>query len=87
MGVDLSQRLFPDSLWELFAPLLPPFTPVRRAARPRRVTSGPLITAIAYVLTSGGCRRHLTETFGVSSSDGASPVHRVDLGGNVTSAG
>lgn len=66
MGVDLSQRLVPDGLWDLAAPLLPSFVP-----RPQGGGSAPLderavFTAVVYVLTSGCAWRHLPPTFGVS---------------------
>ncbi|WP_107102848.1 transposase [Streptomyces torulosus] len=53
MSVDLSQRLVPDGLWELAAPLLPSFT-----SRPQGGGTAPLdercvFTAVVYVLTSG----------------------------------
>ena len=66
VGVDLSQRLVPDGLWDLAAPLLPSF-----ASRPQGGGTAPLderavFTAVVYVLTSGCAWRHLPPTFGVS---------------------
>lgn len=66
VGVDLSQRLVPDGLWDLAAPLLPSFT-----SRPQGGGTAPLderavFTAVVYVLTSGCAWRHLPPTFGVS---------------------
>ncbi|WP_338674690.1 IS5 family transposase [Streptomyces sp. SCSIO 30461] len=66
MGADLSQRLVPDGLWELVAPLLPSFN-----SRPQGGGIAPLderavFTAVVYVLTSGCAWRHLPERFGVS---------------------
>ncbi|MEW2051593.1 transposase [Streptomyces sp. NPDC005476] len=66
MGVDLSQRLVPDGLGELVAPLLPSFN-----FRPQGGGTAPcderaVFTAVVYVLTSGCAWRHLPETFGVS---------------------
>jgi transposase len=66
VGADLPQRLVPDGLWELAAPLLPPFT-----SRPQGGGTAPLderagFTAVVYVLTSGCAWRHLPPTFGVS---------------------
>ncbi|MFJ5036208.1 transposase [Streptomyces sp. NPDC088560] len=66
MGVGLSQRLVPDELWALVAPLLPSF-----ASRPQGGGTAPcderaVFTAVVYVLTSGCAWRHLPETFGVS---------------------
>ncbi|MFD5430299.1 IS5 family transposase [Streptomyces sp. NPDC127084] len=66
MGADLSQRLVPDGLWELVAPLLPSFN-----SRPQGGGTAPLderavLTAVVYVLTSGCAWRHLPETFRVS---------------------
>ena len=66
MSADLSQRLVPDGLWELVAPLLPSFN-----TRPQGGGTAPLdervvFTAVVYVLTSGCAWRYLPETFGVS---------------------
>lgn len=66
MSVDLSQRLVPDGLWELVAPLLPSFN-----SRPQGGGTAPLderavFAAVVYVLTSGCAWRYLPETFGVS---------------------
>ncbi|MGV9261316.1 IS5 family transposase [Streptomyces sp. NPDC003703] len=66
MGADLQQRLVPDGLWDLVAPLLPSF-----ASRPQGGGTAPLderavFTAVVYILTSGCAWRHLPETFGVS---------------------
>nr|WP_212732811.1 IS5 family transposase [Streptomyces sp. TP-A0874] len=66
MGADLSQRLVPDELWELVAPLLPSF-----AARPQGGGTAPcdvraVFTAVVYVLVSGCAWRHLPPTFGTS---------------------
>jgi len=66
VGADLSQRLVPDGLWGLAAPLLPSF-----ASRPQGGGTAPLderavFTAVVYVLTSGCVWRHLPSTFGVS---------------------
>ncbi|WP_432044335.1 IS5 family transposase [Streptomyces cadmiisoli] len=66
MGADLSQRLVPDELWKLVAPLLPSF-----AARPQGGGTAPcderaVFTAVVYVLTSGCAWRHLPPTFGTS---------------------
>lgn len=66
MGADLSQRLVPDGLWDLVAPLLPSF-----ASRPQGGGTAPLderavFTAVVYVLTSGCAWRHLPPAFGVS---------------------
>ncbi|GAA3827614.1 transposase [Streptomyces phyllanthi] len=66
MSAGLSQRLVPDGLWELVAPLLPSFN-----SRPQGGGTAPLderavFTAVVYVLTSGCAWRYLPETFGVS---------------------
>ncbi|MGG2463910.1 transposase [Streptomyces sp. RGM 3693] len=66
MDSDLSRRLVPDGLWEIVAPLLPPFThrPQGGGTAPRdeRV----VFTAVVYVLTSGCAWRQLPKTFDVS---------------------
>jgi transposase len=59
VGADLPQRLVPDELRELVAPLLPSF-----AARPQGGGTAPcderaVFTAVVYVLTSGYAWRHL----------------------------
>lgn len=66
VGADLSQRLVPDGLWELVAPLLSSFM-----SRPQGGGTAPrderaVFTAVVYVLTSGCAWRHLPETRGVS---------------------
>ncbi len=66
VGADLSQRLVPDDLRELVAPLPPSFT-----SRPQGGGTAPrderaVFTAVVYVLTSGCAWRHLPGTFGVS---------------------
>ena len=63
---ELSLRLVPDVLWEIVAPLIPPFV-----ARPQGGGSAPaddraVFTAIVYVLTSGCAWRHLPPSFGVT---------------------
>jgi transposase len=68
VSADLSQRLVPDDLWELVAPLLPSF-----ATRPQGGGSAPcdersVFTAVVFVLTSGCAWRHLPPTFGTSSA-------------------
>lgn len=68
MGADLSQRLIPDELWTLEAPLLPSF-----ADRPQGGGTAPcderaVFTAVVYVLTSGCAWRHLPPAFDTSSA-------------------
>ncbi|MEV7394716.1 transposase [Streptomyces sp. NPDC091215] len=82
MGADLSQRLVPDELWQLVAPLLPPF-----AARPQGGGSAPcderaVFTAVVYVLTCGCAWRHLPPDVRHLSRNGASPVHSVGCEGS-----
>ncbi|MFF2807054.1 transposase [Streptomyces sp. NPDC058000] len=66
MNSDLSRRLVPDGLWEIVAPLLPPFNhrPQGGGTAPRdeRVA----FTGVVYVLTSGCAWRQLPKTFDVS---------------------
>ncbi|WP_093775025.1 IS5 family transposase [Streptomyces sp. yr375] len=66
MGADLSQRLVPDGLWDLVAPLLPSFTPRRQGGGTSPLDERAVFTAVVYVLTSGCAWRHLPPTFGVS---------------------
>ncbi|PNV36452.1 IS5/IS1182 family transposase [Streptomyces sp. DH-12] len=66
MGVGLSQRLVPDELWSLVAPLLPPFASRPQGGGTAPVDERAVFTAVVYVLTSGCAWRHLPETFGVS---------------------
>ncbi|GGJ62340.1 transposase [Streptomyces brasiliensis] len=66
MGVDLSQRLVPDGLWGLVAPLLPPVPPRPQGGGTAPRDERAVFTAVVYVLTSGCAWRHLPETFGVS---------------------
>ncbi|WP_373429199.1 IS5 family transposase [Streptomyces sp. V4I23] len=66
MVVGLSQRLVPDELWSLVAPLLPSFTSRPQGGGTAPVDERAAFTAVVYVLTSGCAWRHLPETFGVS---------------------
>jgi transposase len=66
VGADLSQRLVPDGLWDLVAPLLPSFTPRRQGGGTAPVDERSVFTAVVYVLTSGCAWRHLPPAFGVS---------------------
>jgi transposase len=66
MGVDLSQRLVPDGLWELAAPLLPAFPLRRQGGGTAPLNGRAVFTAVVYVLTSGCSWRHLPPSFGVS---------------------
>ncbi|PNV36467.1 IS5/IS1182 family transposase [Streptomyces sp. DH-12] len=66
MGVGLSQRLVPDELWSLVAPLLPSFASRPQGGGTAPVDERAVFTAVVYVLTSGCAWRHLPETFGVS---------------------
>ena len=62
----MSRRLVPDELWELVAPLIPPFTPRRQGGGTAPVDDRAVFTAIVYVLTSGCAWRLLPPSFGVS---------------------
>lgn len=66
MGVDLSQRLVPDELWSLVAPLLPSFSSRPQGGGTAPVDERAVFAAVVFVLTSGCAWRHLPETFGVS---------------------
>ena len=65
-GDDLSRRLVPDGLWELVAPLLPPFAARRQGGGRAPVDERAVFTAVVYVLTSGCAWRHLPPSFGVT---------------------
>ncbi|MFF9757843.1 IS5 family transposase [Streptomyces sp. NPDC014344] len=62
----MSQRLVPDELWSLVAPLLPPFASRPQGGGTAPVDERAVFTAVVYVLSSGCAWRHLPETFGVS---------------------
>ncbi|MGJ3561188.1 IS5 family transposase [Streptomyces sp. INA 01156] len=66
MGVGLSQRLVPDELWSLAAPLLPSLSSRPQGGGTAPVDERAVFTAVVYVLTSDCAWRHLPETFGVS---------------------
>jgi transposase len=66
VGADLSQRLVPDGLWDLVAPLLPSFAPRRQGGGTAPLDERAVFTAVVYVLTSGCAWRHLPPTFGAS---------------------
>lgn len=66
VGLSLSQRLVPDELWALAAPLLPSFTSRPQGGGTAPVDERAVFTAVVYVLTSGCAWRYLPETFGVS---------------------
>ncbi len=68
VGLDLSRRLVPDGVWELVAPLLPPFSRRPQGGGTAPCDERAVFTAVVYVLTSGCAWRHLPETFGVSSA-------------------
>lgn len=65
MSSDLSQRLVPDDLWRLVAPLLPPFTPRPQGGGTAPRDERAVFTAVVYVLTSGCAWRHLPSDFGI----------------------
>lgn len=60
------QRLVPDGLWDLTAPLLPSFTPRSQGGGSAPADERAVFTAVVYVLTSGCAWRHLPPSFGVS---------------------
>ncbi|MFP1628123.1 IS5 family transposase [Streptomyces sp. 5K101] len=62
----MSQRLVPDDLWELVAPLPPPFSPRPQGGGTAPCDERAVLTAVVYVLTSGCAWRHLSPAFGVS---------------------
>ncbi|MFF4517913.1 IS5 family transposase [Streptomyces mirabilis] len=66
MVSDLSQRLVPDELWVLVAPLLPPFMPRPQGGGTAPCDERAVFTAVVYVLTSGCAWRYLPPTFGTS---------------------
>ncbi len=66
MSADLSQRLVPDGLWDLVAPLLPSFTPRLQGGGTAPLDERAVFTAVVYVLTSGCAWRQLPPIFEVS---------------------
>lgn len=65
-GDDLAQRLVPDELWELVAPLLPDFGRRQQGGGTAPVADRVVFTAVVFVLTSGCTWRDMPATFGVS---------------------
>ncbi|MGW1464671.1 transposase [Streptomyces sp. NPDC002308] len=65
MSSDLSQRLVPDDLWALVAPLLPAFAPRPQGGGAAPRDERAVFTAVVYVLTSGCAWRHLPSGFGI----------------------
>jgi transposase len=65
---DLSQRLVPDELWALAAPLIPGFDTRPQGGGTAPVDDRPVFTAIVFVLTSGCAWRYLPPSFGVTRS-------------------
>ncbi|MFG3107182.1 transposase [Streptomyces tendae] len=72
VGADPSQRLVPDELCELVAPLLPSFAPRPQGGGTAPCDERAVFTAVAYMLTRGCAWRHLPPTFGTSPAT----VHR-----------
>lgn len=68
VGADLTQRLVPDGLWDLVAPLLPSFASRPQGGGTALLDERAVFTAVVYVVTSGCAWRHLPPTFGVSSA-------------------
>lgn len=62
----LSQRLVPDELWELVAPLVPQFTPRPQGGGTAPAEDRAVFTAIVYVLSSGCSWRDLPPSFPVT---------------------
>ena len=65
----LAQRLVPDGLWALVAPLLPRFEPRRQGGGTAPVDDRAVFTAIVFVLTAGCAWRHLPPSYWVSPGD------------------
>lgn len=67
MSDDLAEKLVPDGLWELAAPLVPPFPPRPQGGGTAAIDDRAVFTAVVFVLTSGCAWRHLPPSFGVST--------------------
>ncbi|WP_367040162.1 transposase [Streptomyces sp. Je 1-332] len=65
MTNDLARRLVPDELWELTAPLLPPFAPRTQGGGTAPRDERAVFTSVVYVLTSGCPWRSTPSAFGV----------------------
>ncbi|MFD1662951.1 IS5 family transposase [Streptomyces caeni] len=66
MAVDLDRDLVPDGLWEIAAPLIPPFKPRRQGGGTAPVADRKVFCAIVYALTTSCAWRRLPPCFGVS---------------------
>ncbi|WP_406364619.1 transposase [Streptomyces sp. NBC_00645] len=66
MAVDLERELVPDGLWEIAAPLIPPFKPRRQGGGTAPVADRKVFCAIVYALTTSRAWRRLPSCFGVS---------------------
>lgn len=62
----LAQRLVPDELWEVVAPLIPAWSSRQQGGGTAPVDDRAVFTAIVFVLASGCAWRHLPPSFGVS---------------------
>lgn len=66
MAMDLERELVPDGLWEIVAPLIPPFKPRRQGGGTAPVADRTVFCAIVYALTTSCAWRRLPPSFGVS---------------------
>ncbi|MFC8163231.1 IS5 family transposase [Streptomyces sp. NPDC057293] len=66
MAVDLDRDLVPDGLWEIAAPLIPPFKPRQQGGGTAPVADRKVFCAIVYALTTSCAWRRLPPCFGVS---------------------
>ncbi|MFI7349497.1 IS5 family transposase [Streptomyces sp. NPDC049936] len=66
MAVDLDRDLVPDGLWEIAAPVIPPFKPRRQGGGTAPVADRNVFCAIVYALTTSCARRRLPPCFRVS---------------------
>ncbi|MFI7016713.1 transposase [Streptomyces sp. NPDC050164] len=64
--MDLERDPVPDGLWEIAAPLMPPFQPRRQGGGTAPVADRKVFCAIVYALTTSCAWRRLPPCFGVS---------------------
>ncbi|WP_447002289.1 transposase [Saccharothrix isguenensis] len=66
MTRNLAERLVPDTLWNLVAPLIPGFVPRPQGGGTGALDDRDVLAAVVFVLTSGCAWRHLPSCFATS---------------------